>query len=86
MSPLTTSFFPCWAFFEACVGLGQETLGTTTMAVGRAFGMHEELIRVIGLMQDSRMAVYVHEGTDGSGIRLREMVTARACRAICPSG
>ena len=86
MSPLTTSFFTCWAFFDACVGLGQETLGTSTMAVGRAFGMHEELIRVIGLMQDSRMAVYVHEGTDGDGIRLREMVNDRVCKAICPSG
>jgi len=48
--------------------------------------MHEDLIRVIGLMQDSRMAVYVHEGPDGNGIRLREMVTDRVCKAICPSG
>jgi hypothetical protein len=86
MSPLTTSFFTCWAFFDACVGLGQETLGTTVMAVGKTFGMHEELIRVIGLMQDSRMGVYVHEGADGGRIALRELVTNRACRAICPSG
>lgn len=85
LSPLTTSFFTCWAFFDACVGVGLETLGTTTIEVGKAFGMHEELIRVIGLMQDSRMAVYVHEGTDGDGIRLREMVTDRVCTAICPS-
>jgi hypothetical protein len=86
MSPLTTSFFSSWAFFDACVGLGQETLGTTTMAVGKAFGMHEELIRVIGLMQESRMAVHVHEGTEGDRIRLRELITNRTCRAICPSG
>ncbi len=31
------------------------------MALGKAFGMHEELVRVIGLLQESRMAVYVHE-------------------------
>ena len=86
ISPLTTSFFTCWAFFDACVGPGQETLGTTTMAVGKTFGMHEELVRVIGLMQDSRMAVYVHEGTDGHRIALRELVTNRVCRTICPSG
>ena len=86
MSPLTPSFFTCWAFFDACVGLGRETLGTTSMALGRAFGMHEELVRVIGLMQDSRMAVYVHEGTDGDGIVLRELVTNRICKSICPSG
>ena len=86
MSPLTPSFFTCWALFDACVGLGRETLGTTTMAVGRAFSMHEELVRTIGLMQDSRMAVYVHEGTDGDGIVLRELVTNRICNAICPAG
>lgn len=86
MSPLTTSFFTCWAFFDACVGLERETLGTITMAVGRTFSMHEELIRVIGLMQDSHMAVYVHEGSEGNGIRLRELVTDRVCKAISPSG
>jgi hypothetical protein len=86
MSPLTTSFFTCWAFFDVCVGLGQETLGTTTMAVGKTFGMHDELLRLIGLMQESRMAVYVHEGTDGDAIVLREMVTNRTCKAISPSG
>jgi hypothetical protein len=86
MSPLTASFFICWAFFDACVGLGQETLGTTTMAVGKTFGMHEELVRVIGLMQDSRMAVYVHGGAARDRIVLRELVTNRECTAICPSG
>jgi len=86
MSPLTLSFFTCWGFFDACIGLGRETLGTTTMAVGKTFGMHEDLLRVIGLMQDSRMAVYVHEGLDNDKIILRELVTNRICKAICPSG
>ncbi len=86
MSPLTTSFFTCWAFFDACVGLDEETIGTTTMAVGSAFGMHSELVRVIGLMQDSRMAVHAHEGFDGDRILLRELVTNKFCKAVCPSG
>lgn len=86
MSPLTASFFTCWAFFDACVGLAEETVGTTTMAVGSAFGMPDELVRVIGLMQDSRMGVFAHEGVDGDIIVLRELVTDKVCRAICPSG
>ncbi|MCG5516882.1 MULTISPECIES: hypothetical protein [unclassified Ectothiorhodospira] len=86
MSPLTTSFFTCWAFFDAGVGLGRETLGTIVMAVGKTFGMHEELVRVIGLMQDSRMAVYAHEGFSDGAIVLRELVTNRICKTICPSG
>ena len=32
------------------------------------------------------MAVYAHAGTDGDAIILRELVTNRVCRAICPSG
>ena len=86
MSPLTPSFFTCWAFFDACVGLAEETIGTTTMAVGSAFGMHDELVRVIGLMQESRMGVYVHQGVEKNMVVLRELVTDRVCRAISPSG
>jgi len=86
MSPLTASFFTCWAFFDASVGLAEETIGTTTMAVGTAFGMHEELVRVIGSMQESRMGVYAHEGVEQDTVVLRELVTDTVCRAIVPSG
>ena len=86
MSPLTTSFFTCWAFFDACVGLAEETLGTTTMAVGSACGMQDELVRVIGLMQQSRMGLYVNEGAEGDLVVLRELVTDTVCRAIVPAG
>jgi hypothetical protein len=54
MSPLTTSYFTCWAFFDACAGPANETIGTAILEVGAAFGMHPELLRVMGLMQDSR--------------------------------
>ncbi len=86
MSPLTTSFFTCWAFFDACVGLAHETIGTTIMAVGSAFGMHAELVCVIARMQESRMGIYVHEGIEKDTVVLRELVTGRSCRAISPSG
>ena len=46
MSPLTSSFFTCRAFFDACVGVDKETLETVITAVGSAFGMHDELVRV----------------------------------------
>lgn len=85
MSPLTTSFFTCWALFDACVGLAEETMGTTAMAVGAAFGMHDELLRLMGLMQRSRMGIYVREGAEGDAIILRELVTDAVCRAIVPA-
>lgn len=86
MSPLTPSFFTCWAFFDACVGLAEETIGATAMAVGAAFGSDNELVRVMGLMQQSRMGIYHHEGATGDTVVLRELVTDAVYRAIVPSG
>ena len=86
MSPLTASFFTCWAFFDAWVGQAEETIGTTIMVVGAAFGMHDELVRVIGLMQESRMGVYIHEGAEKNAVVLRELVTDKVCRATVASG
>jgi len=86
ISPLTASFFTCWAFFDACVGQAEETIGTTIRVVGAAFGMHDELVRVIGLMQESRMGVYIHEGAEKNAVVLRELVTDKLCRATIASG
>jgi len=86
MSPLTTSYFTCWAFFDACIEPTNETIGTTVLEVGAAFGMHTELLRLIRLMQESRMGLYAHEGTEGSLVVLRELATDAVCRAIVPSG
>jgi hypothetical protein len=86
VSSLTSSFFTCWAFFDACVGQAEETIGTTIIALGAAFGMHDELMRVIELMRESRMGVYLHEGRERDVVVLRELVTDTVCRAIVPSG
>jgi len=86
ISPLTTSYFTCWAFFDACVGPTNETIGTTVLELGAAFGMHAELLRLVRLMQESRMGLYVHEGAEGSLVALREIVSGAVCRAISPAG
>jgi len=84
MSPLTHSYFTCWAFFDACVGT--ETVGTVTMEVGAAFGMHPELLRIIGLMQESRMGIYVVDAVEPGAVVLRELLTGQVSRAIVPAG
>lgn len=86
MSPLTMSHFTCWSFFDACVGPANETIGTTVLEVGAAFGMHTELLRIIRLMQQSRMGLYLHEGTEGGLVVLRELATDAVCRAVVPAG
>jgi hypothetical protein len=86
MSPLTTSYFTCWAFFDACAGPAKETIGTTILEFGAAVGIHSEMLRLIRLMQESRMGIYIHQGTEGTLIILEDIVTGVACRAIVPSG
>ena len=86
MSPLTTSYFTCWAFFDACLEPIRETIGTTVLEVGATFGMHPELLRLIGLMQASRMGLYIQQGTDDKLVILEDISTGDRCRAISPTG
>ena len=86
MSPLTMSYFTCWAFFDACIESTSETIGTTILEVGTAFGMHTELLRLVRLMQESRMGIYTPESREGGLAVLRELATDVVCRAIVPSG
>jgi hypothetical protein len=85
MSPLTRSYFTSWAFFDACVGPASETIGTCIIEVGRALGMDTGLLRLIQVMQRSRMGVYVYEGSHAGLVTLRELVTDSVCRAIVPA-
>ena len=86
MNPLTTSYFSCWALFDACVGPANETIGTTILEVGAACGMHPELLHLIRLMQDSRMGFYIHRGREGNVSILEDLVTAGVYRAVVPAG
>lgn len=86
MSPLTISYFTCWALFDACVGNRRETIGTCIVELGREIGMSPDLLRLISAMQESRMGIYRLQGFEGSTAVLREMVTGVECRAIVPSG
>lgn len=86
MSPLTTSYFTCWAFFDACAGAANETIGTTVLEFGAAFGVDSELLRLIRLMQDSRMGIYIHKARKDDLAILEDLVTGGTFRAIVPSG
>ena len=86
MSPLTTSYFTCWCFFDACVGAANETIGTTILEFCAAFGIHTGLLPLIRLMQESRMGLYIHKGREASLAVLEELVTGALCRAIVPAG
>lgn len=86
MSPLTVSYFSCWALFDACFGPADETIGTTILEVGAFLGMHAELLRLVRFMQRSRMGVYLHEGLEAGLPILRDLATDCVCRCVVPTG
>jgi|AntAceMinimDraft_17_1070374.scaffolds.fasta_scaffold01915_5 hypothetical protein len=86
MSPLTQSYFFCWAVFDSCVGKTQETLGTVAIDVCRRLGTEPSLFRLFEHMQNSRMGFYVHQGMADSHVLLTEFVTERQHKCVVPAG
>jgi hypothetical protein len=86
MSPLTASYFTSWAFFDAAIGPGRETIGTCIAAVLKELDAHPEFVRLIEVMQASRMGLFACDGREGPAIRLRELLTGDVRHCHIPSG
>ncbi|MEJ7609010.1 MAG: hypothetical protein WKF37_22740 [Bryobacteraceae bacterium] len=86
MSPLTTSYFSCWSFFDACAGPTNETIGSVLLEFCGRFDIGNELSRLIRIMQRSRMGFYINKGREGDLLILEELVTGTVCTAMVPAG
>jgi len=87
MSPLTTSYFTCWGFFDLCSGgAKKETFGTIAIDFCKYLCIDEGLINLFEKMQASRMGIFKQEGVSGDYLFLRELITNREIKAISPSG
>lgn len=87
MSPLTTSYFTCWGFFDLCRGgAKKESLGTVAIDFCRSMNMDEGLMTVFEKMQESRMGIYKHEGTSGDYLVFKELITNRKHKVLSASG
>jgi len=86
LSPLTTSYFTTWAFFDATFGRSRETLGTCLLDIGPDLGLSSDYLDVIRLMQQSRMGVYEHHGVEGKHVHLQELITNRSYTCLVPAG
>jgi hypothetical protein len=86
-SPLTGSFFTCWGSFDLCTkSAKKETLASIAIDFCKAVGVDQSLIDLYETMQQSRMGIYIHQGTSGRFLYLREMITGKEIKAICASG
>jgi hypothetical protein len=86
MSPLTTSFFTAWAFFDYRFGGDKETIGTCLTDLGGQLGLHPGMVEAVRQFQESRMGIYEHCGTIDGKIGLEELITGRKSCCICPAG
>ena len=86
ISPLTTSYFMMWALFDVLFGQSHETMGSCILRLAQEIEFPVWLLDVIGLMQRSRMGFYVHCGTDGSLVRLREIGSQETRLCHVPAG
>lgn len=86
MSPLTMSYFFCWAVFDSHVGPEKETFGTVAIDLCRWLQTEPSLVRLFECMQESRMGLYRHEGAVGDHVLLREFVTGTQHRCVVPAG
>lgn len=77
MSPLTTSYFTTWAFFDLRFGPDKETIGTCLLELADVPGFDELQVEPIRNYQESRMGIYEHSGRRKSRIRLKELLTGK---------
>ena len=86
MSPLTASYFTMWAFFDVQFGSSRETMGNCILRIAPEFDCPSWLIDAIERMQHSRMGFYVHCGSEGEGVLLREVGTRETVSCTVPAG
>jgi len=86
ISPVTTSYFTMWAFFDVLFGQSHETIGTCLLRIADVSTFPVWLKGVLDAMQRSRMGLYVHCGTEGRLVRLRELGSQQVLLCFAPTG
>ena len=85
-SPLTGSYFTCWAFFDLRFGPDKETIGTCFLEVNRELDFSPDMSEVLELMLNSRMGIYEHRGIRGGSVVLQELTSKEEYECYVPAG
>jgi hypothetical protein len=87
ISPLTSSYFSFWGFFDLTFGKDRETIGTRFIDLADLLGIRPQHVELMRLLQASRMGVYEHCGSKWwKYLQLRELLTGKVFKCICPAG
>ena len=77
MSPLTSSYFTSWAFFDYRIGDTTDTLASCLIDANDIIWMNPDQLDALKKMNESRMGIYEHHGWQENHVRLRELLTDR---------
>lgn len=86
MSPLTSSYFTTWAFFDLAFGPDKETIGTCVLELADLFDMDSLMQETVRHFQESRMGIYEVVGASGGKTVLNELLTDRQRPCLIPTG
>jgi hypothetical protein len=86
MSPLTTSYFTTWAFYDVRFGPDRETMGTCLLDVGDLLGLEPGAVEATRLSNESRMGIYERGDRSGGRCRFRELITNDEFECYVPVG
>jgi hypothetical protein len=75
MSPLTASYFTCWAFYDLRFGKDGDTIGKCEIDANDIFLLNANQLDALKKLSESRMGIYEHIGATEGLVRLRELIT-----------
>ena len=75
MSPLTGSYFTCWAFYDLRFGKDGDTIGKCQIEANDLVLMNPDQLDVLKKLSESRMGIYEYIGFADGLVRLRELIT-----------
>ena len=86
MSPLTGSYFTCWAFYDLKFGKDGDTIGKCQIEANDLVLLNPDQLDVLKKLSESRMGIYEHIGFADGFVRLRELITGDEFSCLCTSG
>ena len=86
MSPLTGSYFTCWAFYDLKFGKDGDTIGKCQIEANDLVLLNPDQLDVLKKLSESRMGIYEHIGFADGLVRLRELITGDEFSCLCPAG
>ncbi len=86
MSPLTGSYFTCWAFYDLRFGKDGDTIGKCEIDANDIFLLNPDQLDALKKLSESRMGIYEHVGAADGFVRLRELITGDEFPCLSTSG